>query len=358
MPAQSTGVIIEANTYTLTNKTFLRIGTNNASIASYLDKPLYIVVHKDEKIAIFELNFNDKNLEQTITLDNAMLFEGLNTIRIIDSNLNQLAERLIYIYPQTELNSTELNKLVDKNGQIEISGMINSPNANLSITVLPSESISLKENNDMLGNLLVSPYLLNQEKISLRAYLNSITRSSKYEMDLYLLNQQSKYKWESIRSNPPKDTYSFDTGLELKGTINQPIKSPEKYKIQLQSLENMLDETVAINKKNEFVVKNLILRDSAKINFKLIGPEGKSMSLKLYPQVFNNIRKFNMPFIPKVTECPPVVVSNIKLPEFPIVTANSIMLKDIEIESTRLKYRTKSGNVSLHGYKITEDMLK
>lgn len=357
MLPQLKGVTLEVNSYTMADKTSLKVRTNEASLSSFANTPLYIVANKDEKSAIFSFSFSDKKQEQSITLSNTDLFEGLNTIRILDSDLNLMAERLIYIYPQIMLN-TQLSKTKDLDGQVELTGTVTKPNMNLSIAVLPAESISFNEDSDILGDLLITPYLKNHQKLTARAYLTNITRSSKYELDLYLLNQESKYKWSSILSIPPKQNYTFEMGLEVKGTINQTIKSPKDYKIRVQSLANMIDETVQLDEKKEFSLKNLILTDSTSLNFTLLKKGEKPVPLKVYPQIFNNNRKFNKPYKPKPVMCSTNEMTDlrdsIKLPKYVL---NSITLDEIEIKASvvpKLKHQKTSGNSQLRAYKITE----
>src|SRR5690606_37045043 len=98
--------------------------------------------------------------------------------------------------------------------------------------------------------------------LSLRQYLSNNSRGSQYELDLFLLCQQSKYDWRNIMKNPPKANYPFEIGLSLKGTINQNLKNRKDYKIKISSIAGMIDETVSINEKNEFFMNNLIVADS------------------------------------------------------------------------------------------------
>lgn len=352
---QARGFTIEANSFTLADKTSIKIRSNKSTIDSYAGKPLYIAVHKDEKSVIFNLNFDNGSTEQSITLLNRELFEGLNTIRILDPNLQQIAERLIYIYPSTGINS-QLSKGKNNDGQIELSGTVTKPNMNLSITVLPAESLSLDEENDILGGLLLYPYLKNNQKLSARNYLNNFTRGGKYELDLFLMNQESKYNWNDIMNKPPKQSYTFEMGLEVKGTINQTIKSPKDYKVRIQSFESMIDETVPLNDKKEFSLQNLILRDSTSLKFTLLKNGEKPVTLKVYPQIFNNLRKFNRPFKPTITQCSGIATNSDTKTELPKFITNSITLDEIQIEGkkTKLKHEKAYGNSQLRAYKISE----
>lgn len=349
------GISLEVNSYAFADKTPVKIRANKATLEAFAGKPLYIIIHKDEKATVAEFTLN--NAEQAITLPNSDFFEGLNTIRIVDSDLNQLAERLIYLYPQSVLN-TQLSKVKEGDGTVEFTGKINNPNMSLSVSVLPASSVSVKATDDIYGGLLIAPYLENNKSLALKQYLDNNSRSSKYELDLFLLSQQSKYKWRDILKNPPKNNYTFEIGLALKGTINQTIKNRKDYKVRVSSLQGMINETVEINNKNEFYLTNLIMPDSAKMTFSLMNGGVKVQDLKLYPQVSNNNRKFNKPYKPQVAVC--TLVENAVTadsPELPKYAINSIMIEEVEVNakpSIKLKHEKAFGNSMLRGYKITE----
>ena len=194
MPApQLKGISLDVNSYAFADKTAVKIRTNKASLEAFVGKPLYIVIHKDEKATVLSINFDESNTEQPVILPDSDFFEGVNTIRILDSDLNQLAERLVYKFPASSLNA-QISKTNDDNGTVEFSGKINNPNMNLSISVLPLETKSLYDNEDIYSGLLLSPYLAGHQKTNAKKYFNNISRASRYEMDLFLLNQESKYK--------------------------------------------------------------------------------------------------------------------------------------------------------------------
>ena len=354
--AQANGITAEINSYTMADKTLVKVRTNKHTLDSFSGKPIYIVAHQDEKATIFEINFKDNNLEQTIAIPNTDLFEGLNTVRILDNNLNELVERLIYINPKNS-SATQITKIKDEDGEVEFSGTVSNPNMFLSISVLPASSISTQNLGDIYGDLLLSPYIDNRQNICAKQYFNNLTRASKYELDLLLLNQTSKYEWRNILKNPPKNTYPFEIGLSLKGTINQTIKSPKDHKIRITCVASMLDETVSINEKNEFFLNNLVLPDSAKVNFALMKGNVKIQDLKLYPQISNNKRTFNKPYKPATVACTVVNTTQHEAYELPKHTTNSITLSEVEINATRkvvLKNAKVFGNSQLRGYKISD----
>jgi hypothetical protein len=355
-PISSNLIGLEINNYTFSDKTIAKVRTNKKNIDNLKKTNLYFVIQQDDKTAIFDVNFSDNNLEQTLVFSNNNLFEGVNSIRIIDQNMKQLAERYVFKYPKEslQLNFDATKKVKDS---ISFSGKLNFPNNSISISVLPENSIAISENENIFSSFLIKPYL-GKNLSTIRYFFNEISKLKHYELDLFLLNQNSgKYNWNDIITQAPKNTNDFDFGLTLKGTLNQEIKDKKKYKIRLFSLKTGIDEITEINSKNEFFFNNLILADSTWVNFTLIDDKNKSTPLKLYPQIINGRRAFNKPFIPKKFACN-VIEEKIEydMPDFAI---GSVTLDDVEIsvvqKKTKLKYQNTLGNGNLRGYKVTED---
>lgn len=356
IPEPSTeGLALEANAYSFNDKTVIKIRTNSKNIERLSDKKLYLIVQQDNKSVVFDIDFSNKNPEQTLVFSNENLHEGVNTIRIIDTEMKQLAERFIFKYPKDFL-SINLDTPRKEKDSITFSGRLNYPNNNISISVLPEESISINNDNDIYGSFLINPYL-NDIQIDAKYYFNEISKTKSYELDLFLLNQKSgKYKWENIISSPPKNTYGFDFGLTLKTTINQTLADRKKHKMQLFSLESSINEFADVNEKNESFFDNLILADSTGVNFTLVKDLNKSIPLKIYPQILNGRRIFNKPFQPKKIFCE-ATEDKVEY-EMPNFSTEVVMLDDVEIEvkkKKKLQYENVLGNGNLRGYKIDGD---
>jgi hypothetical protein len=354
---QLTGVTMEINNYAVPDKLIAKLKTNKITADSFGNQPLHMVIQQDEKALIYEFNFAKGKLEQAIAIPQNEIFDGLNTIRIIDPNLKQIAERIIFKYPKEGLTA-EIKPAVKTAESTEIKGKIDYPTMNVSISVLPEGTAGMAENNDMYGSFLIAPYIENSKGLSGKYYLTGYTRSKHHELDLFLVNQTSKYKWRDIMQNPPKNTHTFDMGVSLKATLNNKLKNKKDYKVRVVSISGMIDEQVDINEKGEIQLDNLILADSSRIQFSLLEKGVKKQELKLYPQIFNNVRKFNKAFKPIPAEClinngNDSLFADYDLPKLP---ADVIELEEVvvAVNKNELKYKRAPGNGQLKGYKITD----
>ncbi|RDI15980.1 hypothetical protein [Flavobacterium sp. AG291] len=350
--ADLTGISLEVNNYAIADKTMIKARTNKATINLLNKQPVYMLVHQDAKTVIMELNLNNANFEQTLIIPNADLSPGMNTIRILDSNLIQLSERLFFNYPKTGL-TVDITKTEQSATKQKYQGKVNHSNMNLSLTVLPENTISFDDTNDIYGSFLLLPYIQNQHKASGRHYFTTLSKNKLYELDLFLINQKSKYQWINIKQNPPKSNYPFDLGLTLKGTIPSGIDS-KGGRIRLYSLTSGIDENTEVNDNREFEFKNLVIDDSSYVNFTLIKRGLKPKEITITPQILNGSRKFNKPYKPEPHfYTPQYNDETFKNPN--IFSDNtSIELEEVKIEGNALKYANSYGNGDLRGYKISD----
>ena len=349
--AQLKGIALEINSYATPDKTIVTLRTNKATQDLYGGKPLYLLAHKDDQAIIFEIKFEGKQ-EIKMVIANADLFDGMNTVRILDNDLNQLAERLIYKYPASGL-STQITPTAQNVEKLEYKGKVNYANMNLSISVLPENTRSLDQSNDIYSSFLLLPYIQNQKKANGKHYFTTLTKGKMYELDLFLLSQKSKYEWYNILKNPPKNSFPFDMGLTLKGTVPKSAGDLKYSKIRLYSLTSGIDETTTVDDTNgNFVYNNLLVPDSSYVNFTLLRASQKPKELTLAPQLLNNNTKFNKNFIPQ-PHCFAVNTAA-AINTVPNVFKETTELKEVKIEASRLKYANIMGNGNLRGYKISE----
>lgn len=350
--SQSKGISLEVNNFAIADKTMIKVRTNKITYDSFNGQTVYMLIHQDDKSVVMELNLNNTNFEQTLVVPNTDFAPGMNTIRVLDSNLIQLAERMFFNYPKTGL-TLDVNKTSQTNDKLTYKGKTSYPNMNLSLSVLPENTISVDYTSDIYSSFLLLPFIQNQQKASGRHYFTTLSKNKLYELDLYLMNQKSKYQWTSIRQNPPKNNYTFDIGLTLKGTVPASIDS-KSARIRLYSLTSGIDENTEVNDNREFEFKNLIIDDSSYVNFTLIKRGQKPKEITLAPQILNGTTKFNKTYRPEPHYYAPQ--ANTEAINSPNIFNDGISteLEEVKIEGTALKYANSLGHADLQGYKITD----
>lgn len=352
------GLSIEVNTFSIQNKTAIRIKTNKQSFDAFQSKKLNLIIHQDQKISSYAFQFKTDALEQTIIVNNENLPAGINTIRIIDNDLKQWSERLIYINPLPQ-NSFSILKNYRTDDRINLIGYSNSPNLIMSVSILPENTQSLDENNSIVSGVMINPYLIQPLKNS-NYYTNAPSRLKLYELDLALLNEEeSKYKWDYMKTNVPTSNYTFDVGLSLKGKIDAAIKDKTYHKVKMIAYKDRIMMSADVSETGDYEFQHLLLTDSSLVKLSLEKlPNFTNVASNLYPKVLNRKRSFNKPIMNYIEQnCTDLVayeaISAFELPKFngSIIKLDEVVVKKKTLELSRAKMLSNS---MLKGYKIDE----
>ncbi|MFP9115597.1 hypothetical protein ACLI1A_16780 [Flavobacterium sp. RHBU_3] len=346
LPAAASGITLEVNNYLSVDKTTVTIRTDNPG--KY--KSLLLLIHKDDHVNMYEVQPKG---EIKLAIANADLAEGLNTIRLLDKDLNELAQRVIFKFPAAATGVT-VNNDNENVEYVELTGKVNHPAMfNLSMTVLPENTLAMEQENDIYSSLWILPYIQTDKKARGKYYFNTISRAKAYELDMYLMGKTSKYNWNNILKNPPKSNYGFDMGLTLKGTLPEKLagKTGKKDRIQLYSLTAGLNEYTTVDDKGNFEFDKLVIRDSTHVTLSLIPEGGKAKVLDIKPRITDGFKEFNKKYKP-AQRC--YLSGATTAPELPGVVTGTIELEETVINAKRLKYERSFGNGNLNGVKIGE----
>ncbi|HNP32644.1 MAG TPA: hypothetical protein PKN96_05080 [Flavobacterium sp.] len=356
--AELIGIALEANSFSIEGKTAIKLKTNPSSYNALSSKKLYLIIHQDQNSTIYSLEFKPNELEQTLIVNNSDLKEGINTIRIIDNDLKQWAERLIYINPMTKNNFT-IVKNKRNNDKIVLVGYSETQNSTMSISVLPEDTKAIDENNSIIAGITINPYL-NSSLQNANYYLNEQSRLKFYELDLALLNQEKmKYSWDLMKIGSPVSNYSFDMGINLKGTIDSSIKDKTKHKVKLITYKDFISTTADVSEKGEYQFEHLLLTDSTQVNLSLQKlPDFEEVKTKLTPQVLNRKRPFNKPFtgVDKEHCIEPTATEDFSNFDLPTIEGKIIKLDEVVVKNNKpkLTYEKVLSNTMLRGYKIDD----
>jgi hypothetical protein len=336
LPKVSSGISLSVISYLSDTKSLFKIKSININP----NQKYYLIVNQNHQVVINEFVMDKEEI--AFSMDNAMLFEGVNTARIVDENFNLLAERLFFLAPtNTKLSISEQNPNLDV--------------AKVSISYLPEASKNLKTERNIFNSLLINPYTIENCNYDL-SYFSERSRAKKYELDLFFLNQKSKTDWNALIAEQfPQMTHTFDIGIALKGKLNQTIKDKSKYKVVLFSLEAKLYEAASIDENNEFEFHNLVLADSMWVNFSLRNEKNKEIPLKTYVRILDNYKSFNKPVnIPDKPDCLPEQTFSQEAIDIPKFHKNHILLNTVQVESELPRLSRERRNPTLKGFKVDD----
>ncbi|HEY6143958.1 MAG TPA: hypothetical protein VIV55_11140 [Flavobacterium sp.] len=300
---KDTGIIVTYNNNLPKNKLMIGVKTNEKGIELYQNKKFFLMVHQDGKSIQQEINFNNKETTQTLILDKQKLSNGVNSIRLINEDLNEITERLVYIYPTDNEPTTTLKANIIANDSIALSGKTGVPQANLSISVLPENNICMSQKRSIVGTFYLNAYL-ESPLINNYAYYDLENKDRKQDIELLMLNQNnSKYNWENIKSNPPKINHPFDKGVTISGKVENKINTNSKNKITLVSFKDKVFDETTINN-NDFKFENFFAQDSTIFILQMVNEKNLAIATKMKTKVSSNQTMFALPLRYDKTICP------------------------------------------------------
>lgn len=195
-PIQTSGIAMEVNTYALPGKTILRLRTT----PDHAGKTFHCVIQQNEKINIVDAPFD--TAEKELIIANENLFPGTSIVRVIDTNLQQVAFRHVFRFP-SQPQSASLSAVTLPNGTSKLKGMI-PPKSVGSITVLPAGTESDRSSGDIRTAFWIDAYT-GTRSTHLARLLASDSKSNLYRIDLFMLTQHlEKYRWTSMDGNTPE----------------------------------------------------------------------------------------------------------------------------------------------------------
>lgn len=283
----NSGLAITYNNNLPNNILEVAVKTNPVGVNLYQNKNYTLLIHQNGKSNQKEFNFNDKNPIQTFTFDKNDLSNGVNSIRIIDENLNEIAERLVYLNKHPK-EIPVLQTQIVANDSVNLSGKLNSKVANLSVSILTANNACYEQKNSILATFYLNAYL---EKSVLNNYTyfdrQNVTRA--FDMELLMINQtNSKYRWNNIITNKPKESYKFTKGITINGTIVKALNPKTKYKVALISLKNKIFEEATVDKNNKFSFDNFFASDSTSYQLELIDEKNLAIETKMITNILYN----------------------------------------------------------------------
>ena len=354
---QQTGLAISYNNNLSNNILAVVVKTNDAGVALYQNKKLTLLIHQNGNFALKEFSFDTNETEKTLRFDKTSLASGVNTIRIIDENLNEIAERLIYIETNSKPEITLEAKTI-ANDSLVLSVKTNSQKSNLSISLLPENNTCVAKKSSIIGTIYLNGYL-DQPEEETYSYFDNGNKTRKLDMELLLLNQnKNKYLWTNIKSNPPKITYPFTQGITIKGNVEKKLTPNAKFKISLIEMKSKIFEESPIDKNNEFTFENISVIDSTAVLLQMTNEKNIVKNDKINAKVV--LQDSNSIFQPRInlTNCP--LISNTNEPfNFAKLglDKNTIKLNDVVITGTSKKTQLvhKEKNAIAKAYKINDN---
>ena len=347
-----TGIAISYNTNLPKNKLAIVVKTNEKGIEKYTNKKYTLLIHQNEKSVLKEFVFTSTETEHTLIFDKTIIPNGVNSIRLIDDNLNQITEKLYY-NPLIEkpIQKMEIKKL--QNDSISIVYKNELAKTNLCISVIPNKNISDFGQKTILGTFYLNNHLKKPEAIT-NLYFDPENPNKKNDLDALMHNQsQNKIEWETIKTKIPKITYPFSKGVTIRGKVESNTTVTPKSRLILISTLNQVNEQANINAKGEFKFENFFAQDSTVYITQVTNEKGIAKRLNIVANVINNEKKCVFPF---EIEQPSCLIINEDTDEKFTFKTNTTELSTvyIQLDKKEVLLNKHSVNNTANGQKINE----
>jgi hypothetical protein len=354
---QKTGLIVTYKNNLSGQILLINVKTNEKGVELYQNKKYSLLIQQNKNAVLKEISFNNKQTDHLVYFDKKYLSNGVNSIRLIDENLNEITERLIYNYGTVQPITTIEARTI-ANDSILLTGKTEVNQANLSVSVLPADTRCADQKRSIMGTFYLNAYLVTPE-INNYSYYDPENKNRKEEMELLMLNQnRSKYLWNNIKSNPPKMNYTFDKGVTISGKVEKVIKPNSKFKVSLFSFKDNVFEETMIDEQNNFKFENFYAKDSTVFILQMMDKNNLSITTKMTTRVSSSTTPLYLTLPFENSICPPSNKTNDNFTfSAPKLEDSVIKLNEIAIQNNFKKVTlTRKNEMSMfaQGFKIQE----
>jgi len=280
--ANSMGFIIQKKLQaTDQNTTSILLKTNEETSSNYNNESLILVLHRNgfaKSVASIKINKKTTNYQINFLKEN--LFSGINSLTLFDKNNKPISEYSFWNEPTNiELDVTQFQASSDS---ITLNfNMINKlADANLSISVLPEATISYNNQQNIITEFQLVPYL-KETGFSLTDYYNK-TNGNKHRMDLLIQTAKKNNQFINNIKSEDELTFKQEHGVKIRGSINSKDKDLSKHQVMLSSTENNILLIKPLKGEKQFEFDSLMLAHPTKYKLALLNHKGEIEKASFY----------------------------------------------------------------------------
>jgi len=206
----------------LKNKLFASVITNEETLDIIKNKRYTLMMHNGNGYEVFDIYFTDATVVNKV-IEYSSIPTGTNILTLFNEHNIPVAERLFF--NDNGIDIIKTNRVSATNYADSLTVKLNfkaiNPEAfnNISISVLPQETVSYGKHHNLLSQTMLQPYIKGTIENG-SYYFNNIDDKKRFDLDNLLVTQGwSSYDWNNMFL-PEKFPYSFEQGIELKASIN------------------------------------------------------------------------------------------------------------------------------------------
>ena len=267
---ENNGIVLNVNN-TLKHKTVVSVQSNLKR--KYDNITLELLVHNEGNRFKIPIELSEKTKSVIKTFDKKSLFYGVNTITLL-LNGNPLSERLIFndtksINKKNDVDIYEIYNTSQDSLSLKLDFPEYTEKKYLSISILPTNTISYQKNKNIISSLLLEPHV-NGYIENASYYFTNPSKKKYFHLDLLLLNQGwSRYEWNNILGSSPKIYYERKDGLNQNIGVNGKIPNSVESLLLSNTIYND-DKLFNLDTTKVFQIQNRYPLKGEKINLSFI----------------------------------------------------------------------------------------
>lgn len=233
----------------------------------------FAVLHREGSVrSMAPIKFNKDKAIYKINFAKNDVLNGFNTISIFNDKEDELYSKNFFIHDKSNISLKVIKDTVTKDSlTLNLNLFGSTKMANVSISVLPEETIVYKNQSNIVSDYLIKPYI-KSDKYNVASRLNNYT-----VIDLDAITQleakSNVFVYNTLTNK--KTPYASEAGIILNGKVTTKEKDLSNYKVMLSSQENSITELTEIDNEGKFKFDKLLLNHPSKYSLSLINKKGK-----------------------------------------------------------------------------------
>ncbi|MEM7381776.1 MAG: hypothetical protein AAF361_11340, partial [Bacteroidota bacterium] len=335
------------------SKVVFSVATNETTRSSLAGQTFFALIHSDGIVQRMEFDFKDKP-SRVFSLDRDLLPKGINTITVFNERSEPIAERLFFNQAETLATEMKIELLSSEPDSLKFRlriPRITGERAKLSISVLPKSTFSYEHQDNILSTFYLKPYVKGPIE-NASYYFSEVNPKKLHELDALLLTQGwSRYSWDNILWNPPKQTEKFERGIHMRLAV--PEKSKEDAsRIMVHRMRNHEEQTFDVPQENdELVISSIYAERGESIFLSAVGKKGKLQKPGVYASILDRNLEDKLSEFPMLASSrEDVMESSVKVDNTEFILEDDVIaLDEVTVEETR-KINDPETNVNIPAF--------
>ncbi|WP_299120864.1 hypothetical protein [uncultured Winogradskyella sp.] len=343
------GVILSVKR--LKTKLFASVTTNPETLDVIKNKRYTLMIHNGSNYDVLDIYFTDNTVVTKVIEDNSIP-SGINILTLFNENEIPVAERLFFNYEGIDIiktNGVSASDYVDSL-RVKLRFKAINPEAfnNISISVLPQETVSYNRHHNLLSQTMLQPYIKGRIENG-SYYFDNIDDKKRFDLDNLLVTQGwSSYDWNNMFL-PDEFPYSFEQGIELKANVNNQKylndiyllhhsgSNPPQYKQTSDGNKSIIFDSTFPVDNTEIYISRINADDNLK---------PAQLYLRTFPNTIPRLETKNNPLLPK----PEYNISeNLRVSQPSNFAINKVQaLDEVVVESSVDKEMVRARKLSNH----------